>query len=244
MNPDRFVSPGAEKISMIENKLAIQWASNRRSIAVQKASPAEICSRSYDTGVSVSLAEAWQEVMNEAGIEPGEVTRIVVSRGPGSYTGIRIALSVIQGFSISSGNPSLKIVAVESQDAVADIVKRRGGIPGKNPDSRYIGYYAQRKEFLVWKVGEEGSKISISSPHLVAVKDFIADLESSEGIVMGSDLEKWIPEDYSCEITISAEDLLDMEGRTYLSDQLHLVEPYYVRPQEFVRAQPARFRSV
>jgi tRNA threonylcarbamoyladenosine biosynthesis protein TsaB len=43
---------------------------------------------------SVRLMPAIQQVMNEVGMDPKELDRIAVSKGPGSYTGIRIGVSI------------------------------------------------------------------------------------------------------------------------------------------------------
>ncbi|VUD56503.1 tRNA threonylcarbamoyladenosine biosynthesis protein TsaB [Thalassocella blandensis] len=57
-----------------------------------------------------------QELLNEHGMTLRELSKIVVSRGPGSFTGIRICLSIAQGLAYGSGLP---IVSVDSLAALA-----------------------------------------------------------------------------------------------------------------------------
>lgn len=43
------------------------------------------------------------EVFNKAGIKPSELDGIAFGKGPGSFTGLRIAISVAQGLSLATG---------------------------------------------------------------------------------------------------------------------------------------------
>lgn len=43
---------------------------------------------------SVRLMPAVQHVLNEVGIQPSELDRIAVTKGPGSYTGVRIGVTI------------------------------------------------------------------------------------------------------------------------------------------------------
>lgn len=49
------------------------------------------------------LLAAVDLVVEEAGIEPGDIGRVVVSRGPGSFTGIRAALATAAGITAATG---------------------------------------------------------------------------------------------------------------------------------------------
>lgn len=49
------------------------------------------------------LLPAVDSLLREAGLEIGDVERIVVTRGPGSFTGVRIGLATAQGLGFATG---------------------------------------------------------------------------------------------------------------------------------------------
>jgi tRNA threonylcarbamoyladenosine biosynthesis protein TsaB len=55
------------------------------------------------------LMPAIQETMNRLGCRPGDLTAVAAARGPGSYTGLRVGLSVVQGLSVALGVPAYGI---------------------------------------------------------------------------------------------------------------------------------------
>ena len=73
-----------------------------------------------------------------AGVDRAAVDALAVGLGPGSYTGVRIALSAVQGWSL--GRP-VRVAGVSSFEAIA----RRF----TEPDPVWIAADAQREEFAV-----------------------------------------------------------------------------------------------
>ena len=69
------------------------------------------------------LADA-DELLEEAGAEPGDLDALVVGTGPGSFTGIRIGLATARGLALSLGLP---VAGVSTLDALA------AGAPGALP---------------------------------------------------------------------------------------------------------------
>lgn len=66
------------------------------------------------------------ELLTSAGLELAELDAIVFGRGPGSFTGLRVAATVAQGLSLASGRP---IVAVSSLAALAQRVHASHAVP-------------------------------------------------------------------------------------------------------------------
>lgn len=50
-----------------------------------------------------------QDLLNETGTKPGDLEAVVVSKGPGSYTGLRIGVSVGKGIAYASSIPLIGI---------------------------------------------------------------------------------------------------------------------------------------
>ena len=65
---------------------------------------------------SRSLLPAIRGVMEEAKLESGDLLLLVATRGPGSFTGLRIGLATAQGFALAAG---IRALGVSSLDAAA-----------------------------------------------------------------------------------------------------------------------------
>ena len=65
---------------------------------------------------SRSLLPAIHHVLARAGCEASELSLLVATRGPGSFTGLRIGLATAQGFALAAG---IRAAGVSSLDAAA-----------------------------------------------------------------------------------------------------------------------------
>src|SRR5699024_9282983 len=65
---------------------------------------------------SVRLMPAIHQMMNEVHIKPAQLEKIIVSKGPGSYTGVRIGLSTAKSLAWALNIP---VVGVSSLEALA-----------------------------------------------------------------------------------------------------------------------------
>jgi len=54
-----------------------------------------------------------ETVMKEAGVPFKQVTHLAVNRGPGSFTGIRVGLAVVNGFSLAGNIPILGLTGFQ-----------------------------------------------------------------------------------------------------------------------------------
>lgn len=111
-----------------------------------------------------------QSLLDEAGLDLSRLDALAYTRGPGSFTGLRIGAAVIQGVALASGLP---VAPVSSLAALAQGALRRGA---RGPilaalDARmeevYWGFYA---------AAEEGQCVALqsdrlSSPDRVTVPD-------------------------------------------------------------------------
>jgi tRNA threonylcarbamoyladenosine biosynthesis protein TsaB len=65
---------------------------------------------------TVELMPRLVRLLEQQGITPAHLTGLVVSLGPGSFTGLRIALSMVKGLALACGLP---LVGVPTLDVVA-----------------------------------------------------------------------------------------------------------------------------
>ncbi len=71
------------------------------------------------------LFEVLREVLAEAGVRPEQLELFAVGRGPGSFSGTRIALTAAQALAMPGGQP---VIAVSSGAALAHEVASAGGV--------------------------------------------------------------------------------------------------------------------
>src|SRR5437868_13644193 len=64
------------------------------------------------------------ELLEEAGAEPRELSRLIVGTGPGSFTGVRMGLAAARGLAFAL---DLQLAGVSTLDALA------AGAPGARP---------------------------------------------------------------------------------------------------------------
>lgn len=72
---------------------------------------------------AVSLLPLIERVLSEARTQPRNVDGIAVSCGPGSFTGLRVGLSVAKGLACATG---ARLVGVPTLEALAHTVQREG----------------------------------------------------------------------------------------------------------------------
>lgn len=99
---------------------------------------------------SIRLMPAITNLMNEVGIKPGELDRIVVAKGPGSYTGVRIGVTTAKTLAWSLNIP---IVGISSLALLAQNGTFFDGVISPLFDARrgqvYTGLYESKSRTLV-----------------------------------------------------------------------------------------------
>ncbi len=97
--------------------LAVDTATKSCSAAiVDKESIIAEITLSIEQTHSKHLMEMIDTVLNMSGLTVSELDGFAVTRGPGSFTGLRIGISSIKGFAMASGKP---VVGVSSLDSLA-----------------------------------------------------------------------------------------------------------------------------
>lgn len=120
--------------------LGIETANAPLSIAVVKDGKvlAEVVQNIKLTH-SVGAMPVIEEVLSKAGIKPAEIDAVAVSEGPGSYTGVRIGVTLAKTFAWAIQKP---LVGVSSLKALAANVKMSNAVICALFDARRQNVYA------------------------------------------------------------------------------------------------------
>jgi tRNA threonylcarbamoyl adenosine modification protein YeaZ len=214
--------------------LAIDFSSSTRSVAVvefdsersrvKRTGLAEAEDRSSD---SVALAKAALAV---AGLEPRELSHIVIGLGPGSYTGIRASLAFARGWQLGRSISLAGIGGVELLvgQAVRDNLT---GIWNVIVD-------AQRGEFYL--AGFElfpGGASPLEPLRIVARTEVDERAARGEGF-LGPEADVQVPA--GRRVRPSARFLAELAAARGVWSDGDCLEPVYLRATQFVKAPPPR----
>ena len=84
--------------------LALESSANRASAALVRAGmPGIQHLHEARHGHAALICELARAALAEAGVEPDEITHVAAGRGPGSFTGLRVALAAAKGFCLATG---------------------------------------------------------------------------------------------------------------------------------------------
>lgn len=134
------------------NVLAIDTSLGALSVAVARIGEggdialAETC-QELQTGHAERLMPAVQSAMADAGLGFGDIQRIAVTLGPGTFTGVRTGVAAARAFRLATG---AEVVGATSLAVIAHrvLAEHSASIAGKPLliaiDARRGGYYVQR----------------------------------------------------------------------------------------------------
>jgi tRNA threonylcarbamoyladenosine biosynthesis protein TsaB len=163
--------------------LALEFSSPQRSVAV--ARDGNVFSEAVETGGHGTNAFGMiEKVLSEAKIERDEIEVIAAGLGPGSYTGIRAAIAIAQGWQLAREIKLLGISSVEAIAAQAQVDKKFGRVS--------VVIDAQRNE--IYLVTFEISEKRCQEIEPLKISTF-AELESQKRtneFFIGPEIQKWI----------------------------------------------------
>jgi len=93
--------------------LAVDTTSERESVALADDGVVRAETRVRASGHSRQILSAIEFVLRAAGVAAGEIEGYAVTMGPGSFTGVRVGLSTVQGLALASGKPCLGVSTLD-----------------------------------------------------------------------------------------------------------------------------------
>jgi tRNA threonylcarbamoyladenosine biosynthesis protein TsaB len=204
--------------------LALEFSSPRRSAALARGGSvlAEAVETTTERGTNVfGLIE---KLLAETGLARQEIEAIAVGLGPGSYTGIRAAIAVAQGWQLARAVRVLGVSSVESMAAQAEQEKKYGRV--------HMVVDAQRGEFYLstWELGADGRR-EVTPLRIVTAAE-IAGLGGNGDLCLG-------PEQTPAYYPAAAMIARLASGRTDFVAAEGL-EPIYLRETSFVKSPAGR----
>ena len=152
--------------------LALEFSSDRRGVAV--ATEGCVLSEVVHEGTrGTPVFGLITRVLEQAGVGRGSVDALAVGLGPGSHTGVRLAISVAQGWQLATGIP---VIGVGSLEVLASGVATEGDV--------LLAVNSQRGEFTV---AESRDGALIGGLRLLPA-DALTERIRSGGMVAGPDL--------------------------------------------------------
>lgn len=94
--------------------LALDTALDHCQAAVIDAAGARGGSGGPAAGDAERVANDVEAAMSAAGVRPDQIERVVVTVGPGSFTGVRVGLAYAKGFALARGVPALGVTTLEA----------------------------------------------------------------------------------------------------------------------------------
>jgi len=174
--------------------LAIDTATERCSVALNI--DGTLVDRSTDTprGHADLILPMVQSLLSDAGLALAQLDGIAYGRGPGSFTGVRIAVGVVQGLAFGAGLPT---AGISNLAAVAQQVAAPDGQVGCQVGDRVLVCMDARMSEVYWGVFQCGPDglVDPRTEEAVASPQRVVETMSSQtvGVVAGTGFQAYPP---------------------------------------------------
>jgi tRNA threonylcarbamoyladenosine biosynthesis protein TsaB len=162
--------------------LSIETATTNCSVSLSKEGKTLFLKEDYDKNYSHAerLHVYIDDVLKEAKIDSSKLDAIAVSKGPGSYTGLRIGVSAAKGLCFALDKP---LISVPTLEALAHQVVCNDGIIVAMLDARRMEVYAAIFD-------SNYSQIKETEAVILDESSFHAYLEQGKVYFIGNGVEK------------------------------------------------------
>ena len=162
--------------------LSIETATTNCSVSLSKEGKTIILKEDYDKSYSHAerLHVYIDTVLKEANIDSKALDAIAVSKGPGSYTGLRIGVSAAKGFCFALDKP---LISIPTLDALAHQVRVSNGVIVSMIDARRMEVYSAIFD-------SDFNQIHETQAQILDEKSFEGYLEKGQVYFIGNGVEK------------------------------------------------------
>ena len=205
------------------NILALEFSTDHRSVAVVRDGMV-LGESIQESGRSTRVFSLIADALKQAGIAPADVGVLALGIGPGSYTGIRLAISVAQGWSLAGeGGQLVEIRTVSSFELMAETLVGKA----------WLAADAQRDE---WAVAQVETGQLISAARLIPTSELVA-LAATERVVGPEVFQRLGVGQRAYPEAVALGLLAESRGQVTAPEALEAV---YLRAANFVKAPVSR----
>lgn len=139
-----------------------------------------------------NLAVYIEEILHENDIDTGDLDAVAVGKGPGSYTGLRIAVSLAKGICYGSDKPLIAVNSLEALTYVA-LEDFEAGIlePEDISHATLLPMIdARRMEVYCQLFDSRARALNDVSAHIVTPDSFLTERQAGELVVFGNGAAK------------------------------------------------------
>jgi tRNA threonylcarbamoyl adenosine modification protein YeaZ len=210
--------------------LAFEFSSFQRSAAVACGTThvREVIETS--PGKSMQPFAMIEAALEASGVGRNEIDGIVVGLGPGSYTGIRAAIALAQGWQLARKVQLSGISSVEAIAAQAQSDGLRGAVN--------VVVDAQRGEFYLATWDLDNATAKETEPLRIVSRSDIDQLAAGGGFLIGPEVTKWFAGGRIIHPRAAVLASLATMRTPFATDGK--LEPIYLRETTFVKAPPPR----
>jgi len=214
--------------------LALEFSSAQRSVAVLEGGnvvPPAVLGEKVEAGGRAARALGLiEEILKLSHVELEQIECLAVGLGPGSYTGIRSAIALAQGWQLATG---VRLLGVSSAECLAAQAQDQGWFGSMN-----IVIDAQRKEFYLagYEIGGAVRR-EVERLRLVSLEEVQAKMKTGE-MVVGPEVKRWFSEGKVLFPSASVLGKLAAGRDDFVAGEK--LEPIYLRETSFVKAPPPR----
>ena len=161
--------------------LCLETATNLCSVALCNSAGVISVRESNDLKSHASMLTVFiNEILNEAGITAQKLDAVAVSKGPGSYTGLRIGVSVAKGIAYAA---SIPLIGIDTTFSMFNGVNKSGSLYCPMLDARRMEVY-----YAVYD--SNGNTVRNISAKIITEDSFMDIPESSDILFFGDGSEK------------------------------------------------------
>lgn len=127
-----------------------------------------------------------ETLLKRNNINPGELNAVAVSKGPGSYTGLRIGASTAKGICYAAQIPLIAVGTLEAMAKHVSLNHEKFGIPFEGKTLFCPMIDARRMEVYSMLIGENGNILKPISAEIIDESFLESDLRSNTVVFFGN----------------------------------------------------------
>lgn len=209
--------------------LNIETATKNCSVSLSKSGKTIFFKEQADQGYSHAekLHVFIDEVIKECQININEINAVAVSKGPGSYTGLRIGVSAAKGLCYALNIP---LIAVDTLEILANQVQKKDGLIVPMLDARRMEVYSAVFNNDLEKISETKAEI-LSTDSYAEINEkiyFVGDCQEKCKTVLTKDNFEFLPEI----VYPSANEMSELSFQKFAKKEFEDVayfEPFYLK---------------